>query len=203
MQWRSRRTGVSPDGLLLVNCRVVLLLQVSAFLTFFALVPRHALARNGHRRTAHCAVNNLRTEVPASLRAIAVERHLFVSDSQSSAVVRIQNRSSKSIIALETAFEYYDSNGKRLGEILVSAIAEQVRGAQAFQIGKQMHNGGSEVIPKAVQPDGTARVGGLGKFTVATCPVRAKLSAARVWFSDGTSLAWSAPDSRIDPGPRR
>ncbi|MHB8541776.1 MAG: hypothetical protein ACYDCD_12680 [Candidatus Acidiferrales bacterium] len=165
----------------------------------FALIASTAFAQNRDPGTVLCFVRNLPTEVPSDFQEIGVKNQLFVAGPSSTAELRIKNLSPKPIIAMQLVLEYYGANGERFGDVIAQAIAKEVLAGQAFAIGKRMDGGGADEILNRVQPGDTSSVDGLGLFATATCPVRAKLTAALLWFSDGTSLDWSAPDSRIDP----
>ena len=148
-----------------------------------------------------CLSRNLRTDIPAGFHYLSLEKHLFATSSYASAEIGVVNVSLKPIIAMQLTFEYYGERGERIGDIVGAVIAKQVPEPQAFEIGKRMTAGGTALIANILQPGDTASVGGLGTFTILTCPARAKLTAALLWFSDGTSLDWSAPDARLDPEP--
>ncbi|HVA18136.1 MAG TPA: hypothetical protein VMV59_10550 [Candidatus Dormibacteraeota bacterium] len=165
----------------------------------FALIASSVFAQSRYPATALCFVRNLPTEVPSDFPEIGVEKQFFAADSSSTAELRIKNLSPKPIIAVQLVLEYYGANGERFGDAIAQAIAKEVPAEQMFAIGKRMDGGGAYEISNLVQPGGTASVDGGGLFATATCPVRAKLTAALLWFSDGTSLDWNAPDSRVDP----
>ncbi|MGH9730208.1 MAG: hypothetical protein ACRD4A_00805 [Candidatus Acidiferrales bacterium] len=96
-------------------------------------------------------------------------------------------------------FEYYGASGERFGDVIAQAIAKEVPERQAFAIGRHMNGGGAEEIAGFVQPGDTVSIVAGGLFATATCPALAKLTAALLWFSDGTTFDWRASDSRIDP----
>ncbi|MHB8526710.1 MAG: hypothetical protein ACYDD2_11205 [Candidatus Acidiferrales bacterium] len=168
-------------------------------LLLFALIASTAFAQSRNPGTGLCFVRNLPTEISSGFEEIGVKKQCFAADSSSTVELRIKNLSSKTIIAMQLVLEYYGANGERFGDAIAPAIAKEVPAGQMFAIGKRMDGGGAEEISNVVQPGGTASVDGLGLFATATCPVRAKLTAVLLWFSDGTSVDWSAPDSRIDP----
>jgi len=168
-------------------------------LPLFALFGSTAFAQGRHSGAVLCFVRNLPTEVPSNFQEIDVKKQFFAADSSSIAELRIKNLSSKPIIAMQFVLEYYGANGERFGDAIAQAIAKEVPAGQVLAIGKRMDGGGADEISNVVQPGGTASIDGGGLFATATCPVRAKLTAALLWFSDGTSVDWSAPDSRIDP----
>ncbi|MFZ0213150.1 MAG: hypothetical protein WBE20_07155 [Candidatus Acidiferrales bacterium] len=162
-----------------------------------AMFASPMFAQSRHPNAALCMVRNLPTEVPANLNALSIESHMFISGPNSTAELRVRNVSPKSIIAIELLLEYYGSNGERFGDVIADAIARQIPDERAFPILKRMKGGGAAEITDVISPGGTASVRGLGLFATAICPVRARLTAARLWFSDGASLDWSAPDSRL------
>lgn len=150
---------------------------------------------------ALCIVRDLPTEVPAGMKELRVQEHLFATSSYASAEIGVVNVSSKPMIAMELTFEYYGKNGQRLGNVIGSIIAKQITEPQSFEILKRMTEGGARNIPNILRPGDTASIGTLGTFTTLSCPASAKLTAALLWFSDGASLDWSAPGARLDPRP--
>ena len=179
--------------------RAVLRSRRCLLFLLFVLIASPSFAQSRYPRTALCFVRNLPTEVSSDVPEIGIEKQFFAADSSSTAELRVKNLSPKPIIAMQLVLEYYGAHGERFGDAIAQAVAKEVPAGQVLAIGKRMDGGGADEISNLVQPGGTASVDGGGLFATATCPVRAKLTAALLWFSDGSSLDWSAPDSRIDP----
>jgi hypothetical protein len=115
-------------------------------------------------------------------------------------VLGVRNLSPKAIIALQLVLEYYGANSQRFGDVIAQTVGKEIPTDESIAIGKDMDRGSvSKVLPHPVQPGETVSVDGSGWFATWTCPVRANLTAVVLWFSDGSSLHWSMPDSRIDP----
>lgn len=165
----------------------------------FALIGSPALAQSRYSGAALCFVRNLPTEVPPDFKEIGIEKQFFAADSSSTGELRVKNLSPKPIIAMQLVLEYYGANGDRFGDVIAQAIAKGIPEEQMFAIGKRMDGDGANEVVNLVRPGDTASVVGGGLFATATCPVRARLTAALLWFSDGTSVDWRAPDSRVDP----
>lgn len=182
-----------------MTVRAVLLSRFCLLFLLFALIASPAFAQSHRRATGLCFVRSLPTEVPSGFREVGIEKQFFAAGPNSTAELRIKNLSPKPIIAMQLVLEYYGANGERFGDVIAQAIAKGIPEEQMFAIGKRMDGGEADEISNLVQPGGTASVDGGGLFATATCPVRAKLTAALLWFSDGTSLDWNAPDSRVDP----
>lgn len=174
-------------------------LRLWRLFTLVGLLASPAIAHRRDPGTVLCFVRNLPTEVPSGFQEIGVKNQLFVAGPNSTGELRVKNLSPKPIIAMQLVLEYYGAKGERFGDVIAQAIAKGIPEERMFAIGKRMDGGGADEIPDLVQPGGTASVDGGGLFATATCPVRAKLTAALLWFSDGTSVDWSAPDSRVDP----
>ncbi|HKV29364.1 MAG TPA: hypothetical protein VJN90_13930 [Candidatus Acidoferrales bacterium] len=197
MQEQEIGSGDSSDHILPVKFSAVLRRVCCGLFALALLIPLPAIVHARAGGASLCVVEKLPTEIPVSLTAVSIRKHYFVSGPNSSAVLHIENLSSKPIIAVRFVFEYYGANGQRFGDVVAQAIARQVLESQAFPILKRMNGGGD--IPSVIQPGNSASLAGIDWFATAVCPVRAKLTAAMLWFSDGTSVDWSAPDSRIDP----
>ncbi|MHB8484256.1 MAG: hypothetical protein ACYDCM_00795 [Candidatus Acidiferrales bacterium] len=183
----------------LLTLRALFRSRLCRLFLLFVLIASSVFAQSPNPGTGLCFVRNLPTEVPSGFPDIGVEKQFFAAGPSSTAELRIKNLSPKPIIAVQLVLEYYGANGERFGDAIAQAIAKEVPAEQMFAIGKRMDGGGAYEISNPVQPGGTASVDGGGLFATATCPVRAKLTAALLWFSDGTSLGWNAPDSRVDP----
>lgn len=148
-------------------------------------------------------VGNLAVKTPSSFHDIAIRKQLFTTTAYSSAELRIQNLSGRDIIALELTLEYYGASGERFGDVIVQAMTDAVPANQLVSIGRRMSRGGAFGRIGIVRPGAVTSVGGLGWFASGECPVEAKLTAALLWFSDGTSSDWTMPGSRVDPEPTR
>ena len=175
--------------------------QYCALLSALLLCSCAAFGQRSGPGDTLCFVPNMLTEVPPGMAELRVKSHLFATGPNTTAELRIQNASSMPIIAMQVTFEYYGESGERIGDVVGAVIAKQVPEPQAFEIGKRMTAGGATDIPNILQPGETASVGVLGTFTALSCPARAKLTSALLWFSDSTSLDWSAPGARLDPEP--
>jgi hypothetical protein len=172
---------------------------VSVFM-LLALVTLSAFAQERDLSTGICSVRNLPTEIPPGLTEIGIQGHLLAVSNYSSAVLGVRNLSPKAIIALQLVLEYYGANSQRFGDVIAQTVAKEIPTDESIAIGKGMDRGSvSKVLSHMVLPDETVTVDGSGWFATGICPVRAKLTAAVLWFSDGSSLHWSMPDSRIDP----
>lgn len=191
--------AVSSNSPLSMTLRAALRSRLWLLLPLFVLIASPAFAQGRYPGAALCFVRNLPTEVPSDFPEIGVEKQFFAADSSSTGELRVRNLSPKPIIAMQLVLEYYGANGDRFGDVIAQVIAKGIPAEQMLAIGKRMDGGGADEISNLVQPGGTASVDGGGLFATATCPVRAKLTAALLWFSDGTSLDWDAPDSRVDP----
>lgn len=172
-----------------------------ALLLIGAVVCFSGSAHGQKKSVVLCSVRDLPTEVSTEINELRVQEQLVVTSSYASAVIRVVNVSSKPITAMQLTLEYYGEDGERFGDATGSAIAKTIAEPQSFEILKRLTDGGPAYISNILQPGNAASVGLLGTFTTASCPARAKLAAALLWFSDGTSLDWSSPDARLDPQP--
>jgi hypothetical protein len=181
--------------------KLLLRRRYQALLMFLVLVTLPTFAQERLPATVLCLASNLPTEVPSGFSALSIRDRLFITTSYSSAEFNIENRSSKTIVALQLVFEYYGANGERFGDVVAQTTAGEIPEDEMVSIARHMsrHGASSGEMRHLVPPHDTAHVGGLGWFAAAACPTRVTLTAALLWFSDGTSLDWSSPESRIDP----
>lgn len=193
----------SPRSLLSLIRHCSMRRKWAVLIVFVAAATLPVFAQKQNSSGILCSISNLSVKIPSGFHNLAIQQQLFTTTEYSSAEFRLHNVSGKNIIALELTLEYYGASGGRFGDVIVQAMTEAVPTSDLVSIGRHMSRGGASGRIGIIRPGDVVSLGGLGWFASAECPVYAKLTAASLWFSDGTSSEWTAAGSRVDAEPTR
>ena len=141
----------------------------------------------------HCSVDDLHTQVPPDVGAIALKNHDFSSGDYSAAVFLLENRSSKEIAHFTLALEYQTKEGDNplsivFGGSFAKQGLDQAIPAQYVQ-----------PLPNHFVPGRKERISGQSPYTLPGCPISARLTMLDIQYDDGSHYAWNSSGWWTEP----